>query len=84
MVIVNHKETVVKKTIIPPLTFKDEGEVKEFERKIRQAHSQFVDEEALPKEDPDPLWPKRKAPGILKKIIPTLLPPRSHHRKLKS
>lgn len=66
-----------------PLTFKDDKEVAEFERMMRVAHSQHVDEEP-PKQEPlNPNWLERKAPGIKKKIISLFLPPRSHHMKPK-
>ncbi len=73
----------MKQTKVTPLTFKDEKEVADFEQRIRRAHNQIVIEE-LPKDDPDPSWWKRGPPGILKKIIPVLLPPNRKHKKGKT
>jgi len=66
-----------------PLSFNSEEEVADFERRIRRAHNQIVIEELL-KQDPNPSWLKRGPPGILKKIIPVLLPPNRKHKKGKT
>lgn len=71
----------MKKKVIKVIEFANEAEVEEYERRIREAHNQFVVEDPHVQENVDLPWWHRKAPGILKKVIPVFLPLRVNHKK---
>lgn len=73
----------MKKAPAPPIAFASNKEVEEYEKWIREAHNQYDPNEVEEKKVDETTWKDKKPPGIMKRLIPLLLPDRSRRKKQK-
>ena len=71
----------MKSTKDRPLSFKSETELKEFERRMREAHQQLPETGTKKAPPQAPSWLHKRAPGIGRTLERTLLPPNPRRKK---